>query len=53
MRDYTTLFTQVTCIALWASPDLRGYGAQTKFNPKLHEYPGVAQLADQDAPYCS
>jgi hypothetical protein len=53
VRDYTQGNTTVTSIALWASPDQKGFGTVTPFDSELRGYPGVAQLANQDAPYCT
>lgn len=53
VRDYTQDNQTVTSIALWASPDLKGYGDVTPFDSEMRGYPGVAQLANQDAPYCT
>jgi hypothetical protein len=52
VKDYTQGNKTVTSIALWASPDLKGFGKVTPFDSEQRGYPGVAQLANQDAPYC-
>lgn len=53
VRDYTDDHKLVTSIALWASVDQKGVGKVTPFDSELRGYPGVAQLANQDAPYCT
>lgn len=53
VKDYTQGNKLVTSIALWASPDLKGYGKATRLEPHNKVYPGVAQLGNQGAPNCS
>lgn len=53
VKDHTQGNKLVTSVALWASPDLKGYGKATQLERHNTKYPGVAQLGNQDAPYCS